>query len=91
MVENNDTDLVVSLLDYHFTPGKIMSDDLECNAEIEMSDSVNSTTLCGQNGRIFQVGSRGLPNVHSFAQIVDTDQEVCSGVIHEINEVLLPA
>jgi transforming growth factor-beta-induced protein len=83
----NDTDALVDVLLYHIAPRKIMSDDLECGLSTEMASSASTTTLCGKNGTFYQAGggiTAGLP------QIIAADIETCYGVIHVIDEVLLP-
>jgi transforming growth factor-beta-induced protein len=88
----NDTDALVDVLLYHIAPVKIMSDDLECGlstemASTEMASFASTTTLCGKNGTFYQAGggvTAGLP------QIIAADIETCYGVIHVIDEVLLP-
>ena len=83
----NDTDALVDVLLNHIAPGKIMSDDLECGVSTEMASSASTTTLCGKNGAFYQAGdgvTAGLP------QIIEADIETCYGVIHVIDEVLLP-
>jgi uncharacterized surface protein with fasciclin (FAS1) repeats len=83
----NDTDALVDVLLYHIAPVKIMSNDFECALSTEMANLESTTTLCGSNGTFYQSGggvTAGLP------QIIAADIETCYGVIHVIDEVLLP-
>jgi len=83
----NDIDVLVDVLQYHITSGKLMSEDLECGLAIEMANSRTTTTLCGNNGVFYQVGGGVTPGL---PEIIDADIETCNGVIHVIDEVLIP-
>jgi len=83
----NDIDLLVDVLQYHITSGKLMSEDLECGLAIDMTNSRPTTTLCGSNGTFYQVGGGVTPGL---PEIVVADIETCNGVIHGIDEVLIP-
>lgn len=83
----DDTDTLINVLLYHVAPSILLSNDLACGLEIEMANSAPTTTLCGSNGMFYQADggiTSGLP------KIVATDIETCYGVIHVIDEVLLP-
>ena len=85
-----DPDFLVETLKHHVVEGKVMSTDLQCNTQTKMA--VGSTaTLCGTNGKIYQVGSGINQGVNSFPQITATDIETCYGVVHTVDQLLIPA
>ena len=86
-----DPDALLDVLQYHIVPKKIMSKDLVCSATIEMSNLEQTTTLCGANGAIYQVGSGVSPGVNGLPEIISPNIETCYGVVHVIDEVLIPA
>ena len=87
---NNDAAVLVDALSYHIVPGKVMAEDLVCGQAIAMANSVPSTTVCGNNGTFYQVGNGISPGVDSLPEIIATDIETCYGVIHVVDEVLIP-
>jgi len=90
-VSNNDE--LINVLQYHLVNNKIMSTDLTCNAPVDMMNSEQTTTLCGMNGadkQFYQVGTGVSPGVSSFPKIVSPDIETCFGVIHVVDQVLVP-
>merc|ERR1711971_201722 len=58
-----------------------------CGLGIEMASDLSTTTLCGVNGTFYQVGSGVMPGL---PEIIAADIETCYGVIHVIDEVLVP-
>ena len=68
------------ILTYHVVPAKVLEADIEVGADV--------STL---NGATFQVtlNGEGGPQIGS-SQIIDTDIEATNGVIHVIDEVLIP-
>lgn len=94
------TDLAVlkNVLEYHVVPDKIMSTDLKCNLTgvdnaglVTMANGGGSFTVCDDRGAKYQVGTGVSPGVNSWPEIVVADIETCFGVIHVIDQVLIPA
>jgi uncharacterized surface protein with fasciclin (FAS1) repeats len=72
--------LLQQILLYHVAEGAIRSDDI--------TGSTTATTAEGQDLTISDTGSA--ITVNETAEIIDTDIEAGQGVIHLIDEVLLP-
>jgi len=87
----DDPAALIDVLQYHIAPKKIMAKDLVCSAPIEMSNLEQTITLCGANGAVYQVGSGVSPGVNGLPEIISANIETCYGVIHVIDEVLIPA
>jgi len=83
----SDLDLLSTVLLSHAVPGYIFSTDLECGAEISMINGAETTTLCA-DGNIFQTGAGN--GFVSLPQIIAPDGDTCNGVIHAINQVIIP-
>ena len=77
-----DTDTLTAVLTYHVIPGTVMSSDL-----IGASD-LNVATVNGAEVVVNE--DMGTVSINS-ATVVTADIETSNGVIHVINEVLLPA
>jgi len=93
-----DPKVLKNILEYHVVADKIMSTDLNCNLSadsnigpIEMANGGQSTTLCDDRGAIYQVGTGVSPGVNSLPEVLVADTETCYGVIHVIDQVLIPA
>jgi len=85
-----DVDALTNVLLYHVAPTEIRtSDENFCGASVEMANGGQSTTLCDTAG-VYQVGNGASPGV-KLPQFISSNLEVCHGVIHMINEVLIPA
>jgi uncharacterized surface protein with fasciclin (FAS1) repeats len=79
------SDEVKSVLLTHVVDGEVFSKDLVCGSTVKMSSGMSTTTLCGNN-EFFQVGAGNI-----FApKIVTPNITVCNGVIHAINNVIIP-
>ena len=87
----NNTIPLIETLRYHISKEIVLSTDLTCGASVEMVDGSTTTSLCGANDKVFQVGKGVSPGVNSFPEIVVTDVETCFGVVHVIDQVLIPA
>lgn len=83
----SDLDFLSTVLLSHAVPGYIFSTDLECGAEISMINGAETTTLCA-DGNIFQTGAGN--GFVSLPQIIAPDGDTCNGVIHAINQVIIP-
>lgn len=86
----DDTSTLIKTLQYHVAEKKIMSTDLECSAKTDMIVG-STTTLCGSNGQFYQVGSGVSPGVNTLPKIIAADIETCYGVMHVVDQVLIPA
>lgn len=75
-----DPVLLTALLQYHVVSGKVYSKDLS-------TGSVN-TALSGQS--IDVVVSGGMVTLNGSAKVIEADVKASNGVIHIIDEVLLP-
>lgn len=78
LLEPENQDQLVSILTYHVVPGEVMSGDL--------SDGMTAETVQGQEVTI-SVGDGVMVN---GADVVTADIEASNGVIHVIDEVILP-
>jgi len=86
----NDASVLNDALQYHLVSEKIMSGDLNCNSLVGMRNDQPTTTLCGADGAFYQVGTGVSQGVNSFPEIINADIETCFGVIHVIDQVLIP-
>ncbi|KAL7563124.1 hypothetical protein ACA910_012306 [Epithemia clementina (nom. ined.)] len=82
-----DKSALTNILAYHVAPGKLSSSDLACPEDLRMSNGNDSRTVCSEYMK-FQKGSRNSDD--RMPEIVTADIGACNGVIHVINEVLLP-
>ena len=82
-----DSALLPFVLQYHVTMGKIRLDRLLCGGRIEMLNLYNTTTRC-DGDRIFQVGDGNTPDARP--ELIATDIEACNGLVHLVDEVILP-
>ena len=73
---------------YHVVDGVVLSDDLVCEADVTMLNGLNTTTECVNGDGIFQVG--GGNSALNAPRIISTDIEACNGVIHVVDNVILP-
>ena len=80
---------IKDVLLYHVADGEMFSSDLKCGGggEIEMLNGKTTLTRCGAQGTVYQFGTG---NTH-LPQIIDGDIDVCNGVIHVVNSVILPS
>jgi len=84
----SDDFALTELLGSHAVSGVIFSTDLECGGELLMISERETTTVC-LNDEVFQGGSGN--NLDTLPKIVGPDGIACNGVIHAINNVILPA
>ena len=84
----SDPDLLTDILLFHAVGEKALkAKDLRCKKTTEMANGKDSRTVC-RRGDIYQKGA-GNPR-SDMPKIVDTDIDACNGVIHVVDEVLLP-
>lgn len=74
---------------YHAVDGVVFSTDLVCEADVTMLNGLTTTTECDGDGGIFQVG--GGNSALNAPRIIAVDIEACNGVIHVVDNVILPA
>ena len=87
-VDASDQAFVKDLLLYHTVPARIISaDDIVCDESLTMGNGKATTTQCDGDD-LFQVGNGNLPD--ALPQITTTDIRACNGIIHVVNEVILP-
>ena len=84
----SDPTLLELVLLSHAASGDLFSTDLECGFELSMVSGAETTTVC-EDGLIFQVGAGNAPD--AIPEIISTDGVACNGVIHAIDQVILPA
>jgi uncharacterized surface protein with fasciclin (FAS1) repeats len=76
-----------SVLLFHATPGTVYAADLACAAPVPMANGDDSRTVCA-GGAFYQKGSSNSRDM--MPKIVGTDIEACNGVVHVVDQVLLP-
>ena len=80
LLKPENKDQLVSILTYHVVPGKVMSRDV-------IAKRVRANTV--QGGEIVVDGVSGV-FVNSSAQVIAADIEASNGVIHVVEDVILP-
>lgn len=83
-----DEDVLANVLLYHVVLEKLLSTDLECKELVQMANERDTRTIC-RNHDIFQKGAGN--TFEDKPQIIVTDIMACNGVIHVVDEVILPA
>jgi uncharacterized surface protein with fasciclin (FAS1) repeats len=71
----------------HTVQGKIHASDLVCDATVIMENKETTTTLC-EGDDFYQTGPG---NNDIIPKIITTDVEACNGVVHVVDQVILPA
>lgn len=82
-----DKELLTNILLFHAVEGEVLSTDLKCKGTVEMVNGADSRTVC-QGDSIFQKGG-GNPR-DAMPEIIAVDIEACNGIVHVVDEVLLP-
>ncbi|MEO1286348.1 MAG: fasciclin domain-containing protein [Chloroflexota bacterium] len=80
-----DTELLTSVLTYHVVSGAVLSTDLSDGMEVETVNGATFTVNVGDDGVSITDA------VGRTVNVVDTDIEASNGVIHVLDNVLLPA
>jgi len=76
------------VLEGHVVVGAtIASEDLVCTKKTEMANGMNTRTVC-KDDQVFQKGAGNAEDRRP--EIVERDIEACNGIMHIINEVILP-
>jgi uncharacterized surface protein with fasciclin (FAS1) repeats len=82
-----NTTALKNILLYHVVSGKtVYSKYLRCSGLLRMANGKNSRTVC--QTKIFQKGARNARD--KMPQIIQPDLCASNGVIHVINQVMLP-
>jgi len=76
------------ILRYHVAEGEIFDNDLECGLELLMLEGGSTNTVCDVNGDKEQIGTGN--SFETWANIIHTDIETCNGVVHIVDNVLIP-
>lgn len=84
----NNTDELTDLILYHAFDGLLYVDDLLCASTLQMANGQTSSTEC-QEDRTYQMGEGN--SVNAAPQIVASNINTCNGILHIIDEVMLPA
>jgi uncharacterized surface protein with fasciclin (FAS1) repeats len=79
LLEEENRDQLVAILTYHVVPGAILSSDI-AGQQLEV-ETVNGATLSVDAGERVRVDD---------AWVIQADVEASNGVIHVINQVVLP-
>lgn len=70
----------------------LMSSDLVCKETIAMANGKDSRTICDNNQNPSVYYQRGADNNDEFLpEIIEADVMACNGVVHVINNVMLPS
>lgn len=83
-----DPETILDIVLFHAVPeAAVFSTDLVCDGSVTMANGQDSTTICTQDA-VFQVGPDNLEDL--LPQITAADIEACNGVVHVVDNVLLP-
>lgn len=74
-------DQLIEIITYHVTEGEILSGDLEASQDVTMLQGERTLVLASAAG----------VTVNGSSNVVEADLQASNGVIHAIDEVLLPA
>jgi uncharacterized surface protein with fasciclin (FAS1) repeats len=83
-----NTDVLTGVILYHAVQGIVNAEDLTCSGSLEMANGQTSRTEC-QKDSIYQKGEGN--GLGEMPQVVATNINTCTGVVHMVDEVLLPA
>jgi len=84
----SDSDLLKSVLLSHAVAGEVLFiKDLVCSGKVVMANGDETTTTCAGE-KFYQSGAGNNPS--SFPEIIAPDGVACNGVIHSIDQVILP-
>ena len=84
---SSDTDIEEVLLGHVVANAEINFEDLECKKLIEMTNGKNTRTVC-KNGITYQNG-RGNDDDRR-PEIVESNIMACNGIVHVVDQVILP-
>lgn len=84
----NCTSSLDGLLSFHAVYGsEIYGSDLTCKEQITMANGDDTRTVC-KDDKIYQKGT--LNTREDMPQIISVDIEACNGIVHVVDEVMLP-
>lgn len=83
----SDVDIGFVLEGHVVADAKIAFEDLACTEKTEMANGRNTRTVCTDK-HVFQKGAGNAEDQRP--QIVERNIEACNGLVHVINEVILP-
>jgi uncharacterized surface protein with fasciclin (FAS1) repeats len=89
-VKEIDKDKLKDFILFHLVSHEVLyKSDLKhrCGDELEMANGKETKTTC-KYGNIYQSGEGNDPD--DLPKIIDFDNEACNGVVHLIDEVMLP-
>lgn len=82
-----DDKLLTEILLHHIVDREVYSDQLRCNGKVKMANRKKTRTICvGES--VFQAGKGN--DWYVMPEIVSFDMDACNGVIHAVNELILP-
>ncbi len=80
------------ILDTHLAGGEIQSSAIDCSLEalppLRMVNGELTTVKCDLDSISISGGGN---NANALPKIIDPDLDTCNGIIHAIDEVILPA
>lgn len=82
-----DPEFLNAILFYHVVEGEVLVGDLACDSTVTMANAEVTTTTCDENGDFYQSGPG---NVGVPPKIIRTDVNARIGVVHVIDQVILP-
>ncbi|KAL3942317.1 MAG: hypothetical protein SGARI_000305, partial [Bacillariaceae sp.] len=85
----DDIDQLNVILFHAVNGTEVRAADLDCDETLAMTNGEDSTTRCsGDLTTFFQIGPDNPRD--SFPEITSADNEACNGVVHIVDEVMLP-
>mmetsp|Transcript_7304 Transcript_7304/g.15113 ORF Transcript_7304/g.15113 Transcript_7304/m.15113 type:complete len:439 (-) Transcript_7304:48-1364(-) len=82
-------DEIINILKFHTVPGEeVFSDDLVCESDLTMGNTRSSRTVCSSYNDVFQEGPGNALRNHP--RIIGADMTACNGVVHIVDQVMLP-
>ncbi|MBR9916612.1 fasciclin domain-containing protein [bacterium] len=79
LLKPENKEQLIAVLTYHVIPGEVMSDDI--------TETMKAKTIQGSNA---SVKSNGESVMIENAEVVKADMDASNGVVHVIDEVILP-
>ena len=80
--------LLTDILLFHAVEEVIFADDLECSSRTTMANGKETQHRCLTTGEVFQTGPSN--PIDDMPRIISADIGACNGIIHVVDEVLLP-
>ena len=80
-------DITFILTEHVIANAMITAEDLVCTEKTEMANGKKTRTVC-KNGVTYQKGSGNSDEVRP--EIIETNIEACNGIIHVVDQVILP-